>query len=48
MKKFVVEQLGKEIGELHEDQKAMAGKFSKLEDFVVDSLSQRNCRILRR
>ena len=40
MKKFVVEQLGKEIGELHEDQKAMAGKFSKLEDFVVDSLSK--------
>ena len=40
MKKFVVEQLGKEIGELHEDQKAMEGKFSKLEDFVVDSLSK--------
>ena len=39
MKNFVVQQLGKEIGELHEDQKAMAGKFSKLEDFVVDSLS---------
>ena len=40
MKNFVVQQLGKEIGELHEDQKAMAGKFSKLEDFVVDSLSK--------
>ena len=40
MKNFVVSQLGKEIGELHEDQKAMAGKFSKLEDFVVDSLSK--------
>ena len=40
MKNFVVQQLGKEIGELHEDQKAMAGKFSKLENFVVDSLSK--------
>ena len=40
MKNFVVQQLSKEIGELHEDQKAMAGKFSKLEDFVVDSLSK--------
>ena len=40
MKQFVVGQLGKEIGELHEDQKAMAGKFSKLENFVVDSLSK--------
>jgi hypothetical protein len=40
LKTFVVEQLGKEIGELHEDQKAMAGKFQKLEDFVVDSLSK--------
>ena len=40
MKNFVVQQLTKEIGELHEDQKAMAGKFAKLEDFVVDSLSK--------
>tara|TARA_Y200000002_G_scaffold28980_1_gene21710 strand:- start:457 stop:1557 length:1101 start_codon:yes stop_codon:yes gene_type:complete len=40
LKTFVVGQLGKEIGELHEDQKAMASKFSKLEDFVVDSLSK--------
>lgn len=40
MSKFVTQQLGKEIGELHEDQKAMAGKFSKLENFVVDSLSK--------
>ena len=39
MKSFVVDQLSKEIGELHEDQKAMAGKFSKLEEFIVDSLS---------
>ena len=40
LKTFVVKQLGKEIGELHEDQKAVAGKFQKLEDFVVDSLSK--------
>jgi hypothetical protein len=32
--------LGKEIGELHEDQKAMASKFSKLENFVIDGLSK--------
>ena len=29
MKNFVVQQLTKEIGELHEDQKAMAGKICK-------------------
>ena len=40
LKTFVVEQLGKEIGELHNDQKAMAGKFQTLENFVVDSLSK--------
>ena len=40
MKKFVVEQLGKEIGELHEDPESY-GKFSKLEDFVVILLSKK-------
>ena len=40
MQKFVTQQLGKEIGELHEDQKAMASKFSKLENFVIDGLSK--------
>jgi hypothetical protein len=40
LKTFVVEQLGTEIGELHNDQKAMAGKFQTLENFVVDSLSK--------
>ncbi len=40
MKNFVVDQLSKEIGELHEDQKLMADKFGKLEEFVVDSLSK--------
>jgi hypothetical protein len=39
MKHFVAEQLAKEIGELHEDQKLMADKFRMLENFVVDSLS---------
>jgi len=39
MQKFVMETLGKEVGELHEDQKAMADKFSQLEEFVVDSLA---------
>ena len=34
LKNFVVAQLGKEETELHEDQKAMASKFGKLEEFV--------------
>ena len=40
MQKFVMETLGKEVGELHEDQKAMADKFSQLEEFVVESLAK--------
>ena len=40
LKSFVVQQLGKEIGELLEDQKSMANKFQRLEDFIVDSLSK--------
>ena len=40
MKEFVLNQLGKEIGELHEDQKAMATKFSQLEEFVVEALAK--------
>ena len=39
LKSFVVDQLTKEISELHEDQKTMASKFEKLEEFIVDSLS---------
>ena len=39
MQKFVMETLGKEVSELHEDQKAMADKFSQLEEFVVESLA---------
>jgi hypothetical protein len=40
MKRFVAEQLSKEISELHEDQKAIAGKFNMLENFVVDALAK--------
>lgn len=39
LKQFVVQQLGKEVGELHEDQKTMAAKFAKLEEFVVEALA---------
>ena len=40
LKEFVVDQLGKEISELHEDQKAMSENFSKLEEFVVEALAK--------
>lgn len=40
LKNFVMSQLGKEVGELHEDQKVMAEKFSKLEEFVVEALAK--------
>jgi hypothetical protein len=40
MKDFVIDQLGAEVSELHEDQKAMAENFSKLEEFVVEQLAQ--------
>jgi hypothetical protein len=39
LKGFVVEQLQKEIKELHADKKAMAENYAKLEEFVVDALS---------
>ena len=39
MQKFVMETLGKEVGELHEDKKAMASKYAQLEEFVVEALS---------
>lgn len=39
LKGFVVEQLQKEIQELHADKKAMAENYAKLEEFVVDALS---------
>ena len=40
MKAFVMDQLGKEVTELHEDQKKMAINFAKLEEFVVEALSK--------
>ena len=40
LKTFVTQQLGKEVGELHEDQKAMADKFAQLEEFVVEALAK--------
>lgn len=39
LRSFVVEQLQKEIRELHNDKKAMNKKYAKLEEFVVDALS---------
>ena len=40
MKEFVTRQLASEVRELHEDQIAMASKFGKLEQFVVEALAQ--------
>jgi len=40
MKEFVTRQLASEVRELHEDQVAMASKFGKLEQFVVEALAQ--------
>jgi hypothetical protein len=40
LKNFVMESLKKEVSELHEDQKAMADKFTMLENFIVDALSK--------
>ena len=40
MKEFVLSQLSAEVSELHEDQKVMASKFGKLEQFVIEALAQ--------
>tara|TARA_B110000238_G_scaffold196602_1_gene237687 strand:- start:163 stop:1257 length:1095 start_codon:yes stop_codon:yes gene_type:complete len=40
MKGFVMQQLGKEVTELHEDQKVMSTKFGQLEEFVVEALAK--------
>ena len=40
LKEFVMQSLKKEVTELHEDQKVMAVKFGKLEEFVVEALSK--------
>jgi hypothetical protein len=38
-KRFISEQLKREVSELHEDQKKAARKFEQLEEFVVESLA---------
>lgn len=40
MKEFIVRQLATEVQDLHEDQKQMVNKFTKLEQFVVEALAQ--------
>lgn len=40
MKEFIVRQLANEVKDLHEDQKQMVTKFTKLEQFVVEALAQ--------
>ena len=40
MSTFVKQTLVKEVSELHEDQKAIAEKFSMLENFIVDALAK--------
>lgn len=40
LKKFVNQQLKREISELHNDQKLATKRFGKLEDFVVESLTK--------
>ena len=40
LKSFVMQQLGKEVSELHEDQKVMSTKFGQLEEFVVEALAK--------
>ena len=40
LKGFVMDSLTKEVSELHEDQKAMAQNFGKLEEFVVEALAK--------
>ena len=40
LKGFVMEQLSKEVTELHEDQKLMAENFAKLEEFIVEALAK--------
>jgi hypothetical protein len=40
MESFVLRQLQKELSELHEDRKAVAGNMAKLESFLVDALAK--------
>jgi hypothetical protein len=40
MESFVLNNLRKEIAELHEDRKSVAGNVAKLESFIVDALAK--------
>jgi len=40
MESFVLQNLKKELAELHEDRKSVAGNVAKLESFIVDSLAK--------
>jgi hypothetical protein len=40
MESFVLSNLRKELAELHEDRKAVAGNVAKLESFIVDALAK--------
>jgi hypothetical protein len=40
MESFVLNNLKKELAELHEDRKAVAGNVAKLESFIVDALAK--------
>ena len=40
MESFVLNNLKKELAELHEDRKSVAGNVAKLESFIVDSLAK--------
>ena len=40
MESFVLQNLKKEISELHEDRKSVAGNVAKLESFIVDALAK--------
>lgn len=40
LESFVLKQLQKELNELHEDRKAVAGNVQKLESFIVDALAK--------
>jgi hypothetical protein len=40
LESFVMNNLGRELAELHEDRKAVAGNVAKLESFIVDALAK--------
>ena len=40
MESFILKQLHREVNELHEDRKSVAGNVAKLESFIVDALAK--------